>query len=343
MQYFRDTGRILLVDTYRYAPRGASTSSFMQLVILFSLAFIAFAVNAEPVDALLNKMTHAMKVNNYEGTLVIRQADKLQAMQIKHGVDDSGVWESLESLSGEQRQVIRKNGKVTTVFPERHLVTISHDKKSSPFHPQLPKNRELLKQFYNVTLAGQGRVANKDAQILRVMPKDKYRYGYKFWLEKDTGLLLKCDLMDERGKIVEQLMFSELIILPESPETNLLLEKAKQYRVVDLDQGREIQKKTHWQAKYLPKGFMLTRSNIKPGKQGKGLVQHIIYSDGMASVSVFVEQNKPEEMILKGFSKAGVINAYGVPTKNHHVTVIGEVPAATVRLIGESVVQVVSR
>ena len=309
---------------------------FIRLFSITALILMPFLASAEEVDGLLDKMTQAIKLNNYEGTLVIRQADKLQAMHVKHGVDKSGIWESLESLSGEKRQVIRKNGKVTTIFPERHLITISRDQKVSPFHSRLPENRDALKQFYKLTLAGQDRVANKDSQILKIMPRDNYRYGYKFWLEKDTGLLLKCDLMDERGKVVEQLMFSELKILPSSPETNLLLEKTKQYRVVDLDSGRKSQKSSHWQARYLPEGFMLTRSNVKLSTHGEGFVQHIIYSDGMASVSVFVEKNMPEKISLEGVSKMGAVNAYSAPFNGHHVTVIGEVPVATVRLIGES-------
>ncbi len=311
--------------------------SFIRLLSLSALILLPLFVQAEAVDSLLDKMIQSKKTNNYEGTLVIRQVDNLQAMHIKHGVDESGIWESLESLSGEKRQVIRKNGKVTTVFPERHLVTISRDQKISPFHPQLPENRHVLKQLYKLTLAGQGRVANKDAQILKVTPKDNYRYGYKFWLEKDTGLLLKCDVMDEQGKVVEQLMFSELNILPQSPETNLLLEKTKQYRVVNLDSGHESQTGSHWYAKYLPKGFVLTRSHLKSGVHGKGFVRHIVYSDGMASVSVFVEKQQPAKTGLKGISKMGAINAYSMPVNSYHVTVIGEVPVATVRLIGESI------
>lgn len=307
-------------------------------ILASTLFFLfAFSANAEHVDELLEKMMQAMKMNNYEGTLVIRQNDKLQALHVKHGIDENGVWESLESLSGESRQVIRKNDQVTTVFPERKLVTISRDQKSLPFHPQLPENTAVLKQLYNLKIAGQDRVAKKEAHILEMHPKDKYRYGYKFWLEKDSGLLLKCDLMDEQGKVVEQLMFSDLNVLSNSPESHDLLDKAKHYRVVDLDKRRENMARTGWKAQHLPEGFTLTRVNTKPSSHGEGLVQHIIYSDGMASVSIFIEKHMPEKMALKGISKMGAVNAFGMPVNSHHVTVIGEVPVATVRLIGESV------
>ena len=120
---------------------------FINVLILFLLSSV---VQADAVDALLDKMMHAMKVNNYEGTLVIRQNDKLQAMHIKHGMGDSGMWESLESLSGEARQVIRQNNKVTTIFPIRKLITVSHNQNSFPLHPQLPENRQALKKLYHL-------------------------------------------------------------------------------------------------------------------------------------------------------------------------------------------------
>lgn len=314
--------------------------NLMPSLWLFVLISLPVLAQADTVDSLLDKMMQAMKTHNYEGTLVIRQADKLQAMHIKHGIDKNGIWESIESLSGEQRLVIKKQGKVTTIFPARHLVTVSLDQKSSPFHPPLPENRDSLKQLYNLTLDGQDRVAGQAAQILKITPKDKYRYGYKLWLGKGSGLLLKCDLIDEQNKVIEQLMYSELHILKQPPESDFLLKKSSQYRVVNLDQGRKIQQHRQWQAKSLPEGFMLTTFHVKPSSHNKGFVQHIVYSDGMASVSVFIEKHMPEKMSLKGISKMGAVNVFGIPINNHHVTVIGEVPAATVRLIGESVQQI---
>ena len=121
----------------------------LRLVNVLILSLLSSVVQADAaVDALLDKMMLAMKMSNYEGTLVIRQNDKLQAMHVKHGMDDNGIWESLESLSGEARQVIRQNGKVTTIFPIRKLITVSHNQSSFPLHPQLPENRQALKDLY---------------------------------------------------------------------------------------------------------------------------------------------------------------------------------------------------
>lgn len=301
------------------------------------LSLLSFTAQADTVDALLDKMMLAMKNNNYEGTLVIRQQDKLQAMHVKHGMRNNIMWESLESLSGEERQVIRQNGKVTTIFPARKLITVRHNQSSSLFHSQLPENRDTLKKLYYLKLIGKERVARKETQILMVTPKDKFRYGYKYWLDIKTGLLLKCDLLDEHGQVIEQLMFSELNILPRSPQSNVLLDKAAQYRVVNLDQTKGVRNSTQWKVKQLPDGFMLTHARVEMAAHGKAIIQHMTYSDGLSSVSVFIEQHSPEEKAFDGVSRIGVVNAYGLHVNNYHVTAIGEVPAATVRMIAESV------
>ena len=309
----------------------------LRVVAILLLSTVSVGSYAEALDGWLDKMQQASMIKNYEGTLIIRQKNQLQAMRVQHGVDENGMWETLESLSGEARKVIRKDGKVTTVFPDRGLLTIRRDVGSSALHPRLPENREVLKKHYQLKLAGQERVAEKTAQILSVIPRDNYRYGFKFWLDEESGLLLKCDLLDENGEVIEQLMFSELNILNDAPKLRSSMAQSDKYQVVDMDRGRQQQSASDWQADSLPKGFSLIRSSTKPSAHGEGLMYHMVYSDGMASVSVFVEQRVPVEMALQGVSQMGALNAFGKPKNGHHVTVIGEVPEATVKLIGQSV------
>ncbi len=308
----------------------------MNRFVLFPVLILAsFGLQAESLDHWLDKMKQGMEANNYQGTLVIRQDDKMETLRVIHGHNEGGNWETLEFLSGEPRKVIRKDGKVTTIFPERKLVTVSQDMVHSPLHPQLPQNRELLKQYYNISLVGKGRIAGKETQVLEIMPKDQYRYGFIFWLENETGLLLKCDMLDEKRGIIEQLMFSELEFLDQSPASNI--PEYPDFKLIDLDRDRKTQTTSDWNAKTLPEGFMLTQNSIKPSFHGEGIVHHLVYSDGMASVSVFVEKQMPDKTSLNGVSNMGALNAYGQLINDYQVTVIGEVPIATVKLIGESV------
>ena len=313
---------------------------FSQSVSAILFMGISLGLQAEALDAWLDKMMHAMKTSNYEGTLVIRQADKLQALHVQHGMDEQGsMWESLESLNGEARKVIRQNDRVTTIFPARELVIVSQNSNASSFHNSFPSNIEILKNHYTIKLAGEDRVARMPAQVLELMPRDQYRYGFRYWLAKDSGLLLKCDLLDEQGNIVEQLMFSDLKMLEASPQKQSSLKQPDNFKVVDLDAGHQ-QAEDLWIAHKLPNGFMLTRSSIKPSANNQGVVHHMVYSDGIASVSVFIEKHHPDEKTLLGESRMGAVNAFSLHHNSDHITAIGEVPLNTVRMIANSVQRV---
>lgn len=306
-----------------------------QLLVLVC-CYTGIAAASEAIDSWLDKMQQAMDMKNYEGTLVIRHGDELNALRLVHGHSPDGDWDSLESLNGEARQVFRENGKVTSIFPQRKLITRSTDVLLSPLHPRLPEDREVLKKYYQLSLHGEGRVAQKAAQILVVKPRDHYRYGYRFWLDKDSGLLLKCDLTDHNGKVVEQLMFSNLKMLDHAPSRKKLAINTEGFREVDLDSGRKAAAELKGAAQRLPQGFRLTRASTKPAFHGKGEIRQMVYSDGMASVSVFVEQHMPEKEKLQGLVSMGALNAFGESLDGYHITVIGEVPRETVQLIGQS-------
>ena len=307
-------------------------------ILILGLTFITFAGHAEVAESWLDNMSQAMKTTNFEGTLIIRQDDQLQALNVRHGMNDDGLWERLESLTGEAREIIRHNSKVTTIFPQRRLVTVSHDSAAMTLHSRLPSDMEVLKKLYTVKATGFDRVAGRHTRVLELAPLDEFRYGYKFWLEKDSGLLLKCDLLDEQNRVVEQLMFSELNILKQLPENiGRISSDVSNYQVVDLDMGKVQQDKSPWMASRLPQGFTMTANTIRPSAKGKGIRHQIMYSDGMASVSVFIEKHHPDETMLKGVSRMGALNAYSFHLDENHITVIGEVPVATVRLIGQSI------
>lgn len=315
-----------------------------KLLSLFFLSVFAFAANAESIDAWLDKMSRASTQQNFQGTLIIRQENKLQAIKVKQGVTGVSSWQTLESLTGENQTIIRQDNKVTTIFPNKKLVTIAGNApgeiSKGPLHPALPENRHTIKKYYTLKLNGQDRIANKMTQIIKMVPRDKHRYGYTFWLDKQSGMLLKCDLMDEKGFVLEQLMYSNVELLSKAPANNVDTKKLALYRKINLSDKTDVISKS-WQAKQLPAGFALTRSVITRAESVEGKAQgsasyHLVYSDGMASVSVFIESNKKIDKPVIGQSSIGPVNAYSSFVKDAYVTAIGEVPASTVRMIAQS-------
>ncbi len=302
-------------------------------VFTLSLNVIA-AENISSVDQWLDKMREAKNHQNYQGTLIVRQDDNLQAINVKQGVGENGGWQTMDYQTGEGQIIYRKNGQVKTIFPTKKLLTVSEIMEGvsakGPLH-SLPQNRDEIKQHYEFKLDGEERVANKATQIIKMIPKDRYRYGYTFWLDKQSGLLLKCDLMNSNGRVLEQLMYSNIELLQEAPEKNIDESKLASYEKVMLKNHSDITEK-NWQAKKIPAGFMLTRA-MKMNQQPAAY--HLVYSDGMASVSVFIEEAKNDAEHI-GQSSMGLVNAFSLRVNNNHITAIGEVPKSTVRMIAQS-------
>jgi sigma-E factor negative regulatory protein RseB len=236
------------------------------------------------------------------------------------------------------------------VFPDREIITIRHNDKKQPLHPKLPDNIEQLEQFYAMNRLEDDRIANHPSLVVDLLPKDQYRYGYRYWVDKNTGMLLRCDLVDEDNTVVEQMMFTSLDYLPNIPPQTFDLQQFEQFQQQLLDEPEiDVQQAAEagWKVVRLPKGFMLTQSTMRYSQPSVAKLSeaavpdllHMVYSDGLASVSVFIEIKQGAEKHLQGASSMGAVNAFGHEVEDYFVTVVGEVPAKTVQLIAQSTVK----
>ncbi len=326
------------------------TSVFVASVIFF-ISTNSFAGHLFDV---LKRMSEADQKQNYQGTFILRKSDKLSTLRVTHGSDEKGVWESLEALNGEPRKVVRRDNKVVSVFPARKLVTIRIDATKQPLHRQLPENLNQLELFYSINMLPDDRIANHPALVVDLIPIDKLRYGYRYWIDKNTGMLLRCDLLAENNTVVEQMMFTSLDYLAKSPPPAFDLKQFEHYRQLLLD-APEIDNADHdtplqWVVNTLPKGFTLrqtmrhysqpaTAQNSAGQKNRQPNLLHLVYSDGLASVSVFIEKSMGAAKHLQGSTTMGAVNAYGNPVGDYFVTVVGEVPVTTVQSMAQSTVK----
>lgn len=308
---------------------------FVLVPVLFFSACLSNPVVASEVSTLLKKMTDADGLLNYQGVLVLRKSNNLVAMRVEHGTDDRGIWESMMSLNGEARRVVRLNDEVTSVYPERQLLTVTHNANKHTLHPALPANFQKLEAYYTIKRLKDDRIADHQAAVLDVVPNDGFRYGYRYWLDAKTGVLLRCDLLNEKRRVVEQMMFTMLEYLPAAPALAFTKIDREGFEEKRLDPVHPVQEKPLWQVSNLPTGFMLTQSRARQTEKGE--VLHLAYSDGLASVSVFVEPAGADHQKREGASMMGALNAYRSHINQHFVTVIGEVPAMAVMQIAQSV------
>lgn len=327
---------------------------------LITVALVVFftSTNSYAGDLfdLLKRMSEADQYQNYQGTFILRKADKLSTMRVAHGVNDEETWESLVSLDGERLKIVRRNNQVISVYPDREIVTIRHTSQSQSLHPKLPDNIDQLELFYSMRRLNDDRIANHHTLVVDLMPNDEYRYGYRYWVDKNTGMLLRCDLVaeDENNKksVIEQMMFTSLDYLMASPESAFKLQMFEQYKQKVVDEPEVVladSSTPQWVVKQLPKGFVLTQSIMRhshlsadDGGHSSGArspdLLHLVYSDGLASVSVFIEKNQGAKNHLQGLSSMGAVNAFGHAAEQHFITVVGEVPVKTVQTMAQSTV-----
>lgn len=304
---------------------------------------LALPVSASAADnarAWLDKMEEAVEHLNYDGTFIYQHDDQLEAVRILHQSDLKGERERLISLNGAAREVIQSGGEMTCYMPDQKSVMVSRSQPRKPYPLDLPDDTAKLTKYYRIALGPSERMAGHDTRIVTITPRDAYRYGYRLWLEAVNGMPLKSDLIDEQGAAVEQMMFTSIQFLPKIPEDLLqtTLNSAGFIWHRDADEAGETPlEKTDWQVTRLPDGFMLTHHSRHPMPDSKDIAEHLVYGDGLASLSVFIEQAGDDKKMLNGVSRMGAANAYGTVVDGYHVTVVGEVPAATVRMVGESI------
>lgn len=317
--------------------------SFLKFISFLTSLFIVGTAGASSEKAMqwIQKMSMAMQELSYKGQFVYLQNNQLESMSIKHVKDAQGIRERLISLNGEAREILKDNNNLTCVWPSSQQVVVDQSNQSSTSPIWIPDDVERLSKFYTFSLAGVDRVADHSAIIISIIPKDKYRYGMKVWVDDNNGLLLQSKLFDERGKTKEQIMFTSLSLMHYDDKVSFTAvpQIHNGYALIRSHNGQQrsqLQADAKWQLATLPRGFWIESSFRKQMPQSTHYTQQMVLTDGMASVSVFIERTSGES--LTGESSMGAVNAFGARFNEYTVTAIGEVPAVTVKTLAKSAV-----
>ena len=310
---------------------------------IFVLIFTLVVSNVGSADSAMDwvqKMSDSMRNLSYEGNFVYMYDNQLESMQISHVKDGAGEKERLISLNGEAREVIRDNQNLTCIWPSSRKVIVDVSRKNNFSPIFIPDDIARLEKYYDMTLLGKDRIADMDTVVVHISPKDEFRYGLKFWINAQNGLMMKSSLINEDNEEVEQVMFTRLQVLDPTKSVNLeqVTKIDDNFTLIRFHSGDSSEIFTadqSWRLDKLPGGFW-KESVVKRKISGTDFfVQQMVYTDGLASLSVFIERDN--KRISYGGSSMGAVNAYIRIIDNHSVTAIGEVPAKTVRLIAESI------
>jgi len=288
------------------------------------------------------RMQTAAQNINYHGTLVFLQEGQVQSMRVVHKADENGQFERLINLNGVAREVVRKDDLVVCYMPESKEVMVSRQEFKGNILSQLADNNfAQLQMNYQFTVESMERIAGRETQRILIQPKDNLRYGYRLWVGNKNAILLKSDLLNEKGESLEQAMFADISVVDKIPE-NLLTPTSTgegfTWYEREPDDSEPMILGSDWKIESLPKGFLVSSRFVHKMPGSNVPSEHWVLTDGLASISIYFEKLTGDQDLFEGISPMGVVNAFGALVAEHQITVIGEVPAGTVEQLAHSVV-----
>lgn len=303
---------------------------------------VGTAVHAQSVTDWLRKMNRAADDLNYRGTFVYVHDNQIETMRVVRRTGNGVTQERLFALNGAAREILRDQQRVWCFLPDKKMGVHQYRQASDKTFPRiLPRDIGELVENYSLELGAHERVADRDTQVVKIVPQDEYRYGYNLYVDNSTGLLLRAELLDAQGTPIEQYMFAEIDIggviddsqlEPRTPRADLVWvgDQTDEQPVASSD--------LRWVVTDVPNGFMLSRHIRRLSPMRNQPVEHLVYSDGLAVVSIFVEKKMSDSQSeIHGLSRMGAVHAFGTMVNEYQITVVGEVPGATVDRMGMSV------
>jgi sigma-E factor negative regulatory protein RseB len=307
----------------------------------------SFAALADDPRGWLERMERALATRNYQGTFVHEQDGQTETLRIVHRVSGSEIAERIASLDGSGREVIRHNGELTAYFPDQRVVLVESGPKEGLLLTELLRLDTAGSEMYRLSEEHPTRVSGRASHVVAVEPLDDLRYGYRVWIDDASAMPLKTQLRASNGRVVEQLVFTELILPSRIADTALQpAVAARDYRwlrhAASATAPESPLPEGNWETAGLPPGFHLTAKSTQILAGTSMPVTHLVFSDGLACVSVFVEparrlaSSPPGVSAPATMTNVGSSSAMSTVVDGHRVTAIGEVPPATVRAIAGS-------
>jgi sigma-E factor negative regulatory protein RseB len=288
------------------------------------------------VNEWLMRMHEASRQRAYMGTLVVSAGASMSASRIWHVCDGEHQMERVETLTGAPRTTLRRNNEVITFDPESKTAQVEKRESLGLFPELLRTPSNVIPEFYGAVEAGSERVAGYLANVVEIQPKDALRFGYRIWSEKKTGLVVKLQTLGEQGAVLEQMAFSELQLdAPVSmAKLNQLMKDTKGYNVQRSALRKTTAEAEGWRLKAPVPGFMPmschTRDALEPASKAAAPMQWV-FSDGLASVSLFVEPFDAQRHGAEKSAVSGATHSLARRVDAFWVTAMGEVPATTLR------------
>jgi len=297
--------------------------------------------NAEALWQALQKTAMAAHALSYQGIFVYQTGQQTKSVQITHLFNGKGEFARNMVLDGSPREVFSQGNDLVIFNPKNEKIVIEKRRGQNMFPAILPTNLDAVKESYTLRVGEFERVAGRQAQMYFLEPKDNLRYSYRLWIDTEYGLLLKSMTFNSHNEIMDSIAFNQIGLL------NTLdldwfqpkIDNKKNY-VMENEATTIVDNRvsTAWAIKELPAGYRKVDQMIRM-VHGKSLpVTQMVFSDGLASVSLFIEPVTKNIKPRTGHKIVGNTSFYAQVTDGYQITVVGEVPEAAVAQIANAVV-----
>jgi sigma-E factor negative regulatory protein RseB len=309
------------------------TYPLLAALILLASTRLAFAEPVDEASNLLAQMSVAVRDTNYQGSFIYEHNGRIDAFRISHagGRDER---ERLVRMSGARSEVVR-DGETITCLQNGQPTVLLPNRRAARLLPLVPDVSGLsFATLYTLGTGKEDRVAGYRARVVDILPRDEYRYGYRLWLEDATHLPLRSAVLDAAQHSLEQFMFVALDIGAKPKESDLVPSSEDGRMATPMETA--LVGATHWRVADAPAGFVFL--GAQHPSQGPNPAEHLMYSDGLANVSVYIEPRDATTPDAPGRATArGVLSVYARDMGVWKITVLGDVPRATVERMARSV------
>jgi len=332
---------------------GSKVSRLLLLALLWSglllqpLAGEGESRTGETPAQWLGRMNRSVANLSFEGNFVYLSGRFLEAMRLRHQIVDGRPRESLFSLTGQPREIVRDADVLTiTTWVDGKPQTISHP-SSGRLSPLKPLEADALQHYYHLMMGKPARIAGREGVVVALVPRDDLRYGYRLTLDRESALPLDLTVMDGEGNLVSRIMFTQLklqggdrgnapddesqaaeqVPVSRPPAVRMAAARGGDGSVSNGQEGS-----SGWTFGELPAGFRLVSHKYNE----RGRQEHFVFSDGLATISAYLEPLGEGDRPFNGETSLGSVNAYGRQLDGYQLTVVGEVPHRTLQLLANA-------
>ena len=325
----------------RYMLKHKLNNFFMQRLVLgFILSFLSlFAQSAEDPWLHLEKASQAARKLSYKGIFLYQNHQDVRSIEITHLNNGEEEFARIVTLDGKPREALSRGNNMVVFNPSKENVMIQTRQNQSLFPAILPSDIESMKEIYTLRFADQERVGGREAQIVFLEPKDEYRYLYKLWLDKEYGLILKMSIMDDHQKVIEQASFNQISLFS-AQNLNWFkphVDTDKKYIMDEASTNNKVSHEKYCTIANLPTGYREVSHVTRMMANQTQPVHHWIFSDGLSSVSLFINPIPKGEKSRVGETQVGSSHIFARVMNGNQIMVVGEVPQATIKKISNSI------